>query len=360
MKTLDGHILTPTGFVKGQMKFDARVIEITPREIVSPRYILPGFVDLHVHGGSGHDMMTGQAAIEGSAVFHAMHGTTSMLATSVTAPVVEIEAFLDAVQRIIDAPRGAQARILGAHLEGPFINPQKLGAQPDFAIDASFALARDWLARAPVKVMTLAPEMDADGEVLSFLQAEGVKVQIGHSLCCYAHAVAVLQNGGGMTHLFNAMSRLSHRDNGIVGAAFLYGDYVEIIPDLVHVEPSAILAAKKSIPHLYGVTDATAGAGMPDGKFMLGANEVIKTGEEIRLLSGSLAGSVLTMDVALRNLVGIGFSLEDAAQRLSTFPADWIGMKEIGRLEAGAFADFNLFDEDLHLTSTYIGGKALA
>lgn len=356
---LTGSILTPAGWIRGTVHFDdaIRHVEGEATEHPTAPYILPGFVDLHVHGGGGADMMEGGISIRQAAALHLRHGTTSMLATSVTAPIDQIERFLDAVNSLSADEPYRHARILGAHLEGPFLNPEKLGAQPPFAIPADAALLAAWADRAPIKVVTFAPERDPDGTLLDLMLARGIKAQIGHSLCDHAMAAACIQRGAGLTHLFNAMSPMSHRGNGAAGAALSHADFAEIIPDLLHVEEGAILAARRAIPNLYGVTDSTAGAGMPDGTYRLGSYEAIKTGNAIRLPSGELAGSVLTMDVALHNLCKIGLPLAEAAERLSTLPANWIGASEIGRIADGCHADLTVFDSQLSLTSVWLAGR---
>jgi N-acetylglucosamine-6-phosphate deacetylase len=360
-RTVKGCILTPDGWVTGQMAHDAGVTAISGDPTDSPHapYILPGFVDLHVHGGGGADMMAGTDSIRTAARLHARHGTTSLLATSVTAPARDISTFLDAVATVCNALQADEARVLGAHLEGPFINPDKLGAQPPHAQPADAAQLRDWAARAPVRVMTYAPEMDDNGDLLAALRDLGIRAQLGHSLCDYATAKAAIACGCGITHLFNAMSPLGHRDNGLGGAALAHATFAEIIPDLIHVEPGAILAARRAIPKLYGVTDATAGAGMPDGEYRLGALTAHKRDGSMRLPDGTLAGSALTMDQALRNLVAVGVPLDEAASRLSTIPADWLGQTDIGRLAVGSHADFTIFDADLILTEVRVAGLSV-
>lgn len=360
-KILTGNILTPHGWIDGSIKFDEHIISIEGVKTFSPTapYVIPGFVDLHVHGGQGFDMMSGSEAILGASKFHRKHGTTSMLATSVTAPKDETEIFLRAVQTSIDTHAQNGARILGAHLEGPFLNPEKLGAQPPFTQEPSNSLVDKWCTIAPVIVTTIAPEMDSGHEVIKYFQKKGVKVQIGHSLCDYCEARKTIEAGCGVTHLFNAMSGFSHRGNGIVGAAIAHSEYAEIIPDLIHVEEGAILAAIRAIPNLYGVTDSTAGAGMPDGEFVLGQHKVYKNGNVMTLKDGTLAGSVLTMDQALRNLVNIGINLREAVERLSTIPANWIERDDIGRLSHGAFSDILVLDKNLNIEETIVGGDRI-
>ncbi|WP_305971215.1 MULTISPECIES: N-acetylglucosamine-6-phosphate deacetylase [unclassified Mameliella] len=361
MATLQGSILTESGWIAGELGYAHRVdrIDGQPTEAPEPPFVLPGFVDLHVHGGGGADMMAGVEAIRTAARLHARHGTTAMLATSVTAPFAEIEGFLGAVDAAMTARWPDAARVLGAHLEGPFLNPDKLGAQPAFAVTADEDALHRWLTLAPVHVMTLAPEMDPGDRVIAAAQAAGVKVQLGHSLCDYARAAACLQTGCGVTHLFNAMSPAAHRGNGLAGAALAHADFAEIIPDLLHVEPGAILAARRAIPGLFGVTDATAGAGMADGMFRLGAQHVHKAEGAMRLADGTLAGSSLTMDQALRNLVSLGLPLAEASARLSTLPADWIGRTDIGRIRVDAAADLVVLDGALDLEGVHIGGQPL-
>jgi N-acetylglucosamine-6-phosphate deacetylase len=355
---IDGTILTPRGWVVGSVRFGAEIGEVTGRPTArpSPPFILPGFVDLHLHGGGGADVMAGADAIRTAARTHARHGTTAFCPTSVTAPDAEIEAFLDAIAKVVAEPSADGAHPLGAHLEGPFLNPGKLGAHPPFARPPDLERLRDWAARAPIRAMTFAPEMDEEGTLRESLAALGIRAQIGHSLCDYATARAAVAAGCGVTHLYNAMGPLSHRGNGLAGAALAHADWAEIIPDLLHVEPGAILAARRAIPKLYGVTDATAGAGAPDGLYRLGRQEVAKAGGAMRLADGTLAGSTLTMDRALRNLVAIGLPLGEAAPRLSTLPADWLGEERRGRIAPRAHADLVAFDADLELAGVWIGG----
>ncbi|WP_375263112.1 N-acetylglucosamine-6-phosphate deacetylase [Palleronia sp.] len=358
----DGSILTPDGWVMGRITHGTRInaVEGDPTRAPRPPYILPGFVDCHVHGGGGADMMEGAEAIRTAARLHARHGTTAFCPTSVTAPTEDLDSFLDAVAAVMADPPQDGARVLGAHLEGPFINPDKLGAQPPFARHADVTQLKAWAERAPIRIMTLAPEEEDGGALLDALAAAGIRAQLGHSLCDYAQARAALERGAGVTHLFNAMSTLAHRGNGLCGAAFAHADYAEIIPDLVHVEAGAILAARRAIPNLYGVTDATGGAGMPDGSYRLGSLDVEKANGAMRLPDGTLAGSALTMDAALRNLVDIGLPLDEAARRLSTIPADWLGLTDIGRLAPGTRADIVVLDETLTLTRVIAGGHDIS
>lgn len=367
---LQGRILTPAGFVDGTITFDAdgriEAIVGTPvaleaaRETSSP-LILPGFIDLHVHGGGGHDVMEGGDAAQHIAALHVRHGTTAMLATTMTAPMSDLETAFAALTPLFAAAgrRSAKsARILGVHLEGPYINPGKLGAQPDYARPLNSDEIRRLQAMAPIKLITIAPEVDGNIDVIESLVAAGYRVQVGHSLASYEEVVSALERGaGGFTHLYNAMSALHHREPGVVGAALAHATYSEIIPDLLHVHAGAIKVALRAIPCLYCVTDSTAAAGMPDGEYKLGRHTVTKCLGGVRLPDGTLAGSTLTMDQALRNLVDrIGLDLADASRRVSTFAADHIGLPDRGRLQRGAWADLVVLDRDLQITDVYVEG----
>lgn len=358
-ESLEGRILTSAGFLRGRIVFAERILEVKPDPTAADEpIILPGFIDLHVHGGGGAEVMQGEHGIRQMAAFHLRHGTTALLATTVTAPAPDLLQTAEAVAAVATRPGQDEARVLGLHLEGPFISPQALGAQPPFAIAPDLALLEAILATGVLRVVTLAPEIDPDLRLIRRLVTAGVRAQIGHTRCTWAEAVAALSAGAtGFTHLFNAMSGLAHRAPGAAAAAFALGQWAEIIPDLQHVAAGAILAARRAIPGLYGVTDAVAAAGMPDGSYRLGAQTVHKRGERVELEDGTLAGSVLTMDAALRNLVTIGLPLEEAARRLSTLPADYLGCREIGRLAPGAWADFLLYDSGLHLLAVYRAGR---
>ncbi|MEZ5666849.1 MAG: amidohydrolase family protein [Alphaproteobacteria bacterium] len=359
--TRSGSILTPDGWVAGRIAFAERVtaVEGTRTERPTPPYLVPGFIDLHVHGGGGADMMDGEDAIRRAARLHARHGTTALLVTTITAPLDETVAATRAAAAVMDAPMPGEARVLGLHLEGPFINPGRLGAQPPFALPADAAVFARLAAAAPVRVVTVAPECDPDGRLAEAVRAAGARLQIGHSLCDYACARARLQDGWGFTHLYNATGAFSHRGCGPVGAALAHADYAEIIPDLIHVDEGAILAARRAIPNLYGVTDSTAGAGMADGEYRLGRHTVIKKNGAMRLADGTLAGSTLTMDRALANLVAIGLPLAEAAARLAAIPAAWLGEPDRGRLAPGTHADIVALDAALEVTEVIVAGKAI-
>lgn len=361
---LKGCILVPEGWRRGTLRFSQRIKAVLGAPVAAPAAdelrILPGFVDLHVHGGGGSDVMDGNGAVEVMARQHATHGTTSLLATTMTATRADLEHALRDVGRVMRARPAGTARVLGVHLEGPFISPGRLGAQPPETRPGTLEEIQALNALAAIRVLTLAPELAGHLDLIRDVRALGIVPQIGHSSGTYEEGLAALDAGaGGFTHLFNAMSEFHHRKPGMVGAALAAAEYAEIIPDLLHVHPGAIQAARRAIPRLYCVTDSTAGAGMPDGSYHLGSQQVTKCLGGVRLADGTLAGSVLTMDQALRNLVQIGVPLDEAARRAATYPADYLGETRRGRLQVGSWADVVVLEPDLRLQAVYVEGEAV-
>ncbi len=370
MSPIFGNILTPNGFVSGSMAFtpEGRIERIQGKAISEDAarasgqpLVLPGYIDLHVHGAGGRDIMEGGDAAARVSEVHAQHGTTSMLATTMTAPMEDLVSAMQALTGICQKRRPGGARVLGVHLEGPYINDGKLGAQPAFARPVAVDELSQLNQLAPIRLITMAPEVPGNMDLIESLCDAGYRVQIGHTMGTYDDGVQAMAKGArGFTHLFNAMTGLHHRDPGMVGAALAHAQYAEIIPDLIHVHPGAIRVAMRSIPCLYCVTDSTAATGMPDGEYRLGSHQVFKCLGGVRLADGTLAGSTLTLDQALRNLVNdLGLSLLDASKRVSTHAADYLGVVDRGRLAMGAWADVVVLDRDLTLQSVYIEGNSI-
>jgi N-acetylglucosamine-6-phosphate deacetylase len=368
---VQGHVLTPAGFVRGRLRIDGQhiaAVEGSPVDEAAVRadealpIVLPGFIDLHVHGGGGADTMDAGDAVATLARAHARHGTTALLATTMTAPLAEIETALRSLAPQCRVRSPGAARVLGVHLEGPYINAGRLGAQPDFARLPALAEILALHAIAPIRVLTLAPEVDGALAMIAPLIGAGVRVQVGHSKATYEQACEALRCGAtGFTHLFNAMSGLHHRAPGAAGAALAHAQHVELIPDLLHVHPGAMRAALRAVPQLYCVTDATSATGMPDGDYRLGRQTVTKCLDAVRLPDGTLAGSTLTMDVALRNLVlALGMPLAEASARLSTHAARYLGEAGRGIIETGAYADLVLLDAaTLEIQRVFVEGEPL-
>ncbi len=367
MKTFDGFIVTPQGLLHGRVVIDgSRIAAVEGAQAPDDAWrdgsapiLLPGFIDLHVHGGGGADTMQAGNAIETIARTHAQHGTTSLLATTMTAPRADIEAALCALAPVLRTRTDGGARVLGVHLEGPYISPDKLGAQPSFAAAPNIDDILVLHAIVPIRVLTLAPELPGALDIIPALVSAGIRVQIGHSAATYEDACAALDHGAaGFTHLFNAMSALHHRAPGVAGAALAHAQHAEVIPDLLHVHPGAIHAALRAIPGLYCVTDSTSATAMPDGDYTLGRHRVTKCLGGVRLADGTLAGSTLTMDQALRNLVGpLGLSLVEAAQRVSTHAARYLGLQDRGAIAPGAYADLVQCDAQLAVQGVMVEGE---
>ncbi len=366
-EAIEGSILTPSGWVAGTVETSGRDIArvrgepILSGEAPSAPLILPGFVDLHVHGGGGFDWRGGEEAVRGMARFHAARGTVAMAPTTSTAPVPVIEAALASIDAVRAAPQSGEAIVLGAHLEGPFINPGKLGAQEPFTLAGDSALAKGWAERWAIRIATVAPEIPGGLDLVRALAGCGTRVQIGHSLAGADEAALAFGCGcAGYTHLFNAMSGMDHRAPGVAAHALAHGIHAEVICDLLHVDPTLVHAAVRAIPEVYAVSDATM-AGMPDGVNVRGDHRVLKRGLQVTLEDGrTLAGSAITLLDAFRNLVAIGLTIELASQITSTRPARYLGLTSLGAIEPGRRACFLALDEDLGLIETWIDGRAIA
>jgi N-acetylglucosamine-6-phosphate deacetylase len=366
-EAISGSILTPSGWIAGTVEtlgWDiARVTgePIPCSEVPRAPLILPGFIDLHVHGGGGFDWRGGEEAIRGMARFHAARGTVAMAPTTSTAPIPAIEAALASIDAVRAAPRSGEAIVLGAHLEGPFISPGKLGAQEPFTLAGDSALAKGWAERWAMRIATVAPEIPGGLELVRALAGCGTRVQIGHSLAS-AHEAGLAFGCGcaGYTHLFNAMSGMDHRSPGVAAHALAHGTHAEVICDLLHVDRTMLHAAVRAVPQLYAISDATM-AGMPDGMHVRGDHRVLKRGLQVTLEDGrTLAGSAITLLDAFRNLVAIGLTLDQASRMTSMHPARYLGLTSLGAIEPGRRATLVVLDRELELAETWIDGRAIA
>lgn len=361
-KKLHGNILINDAFVEAEIEFNEKIQSIKKLGAANPELpnIIPGFIDLHVHGGGGADIMEGGDAAQTIARTHAKFGTTSFLATTMTAPFGDLEKSFLGIKNSFLKREKNDARILGVHLEGPFISSQRLGAQPDFAREATLKEIEKLHRIIPIKTLTIAPEVFNHLDIIRELVAMNIIVQIGHTNGTYDDGVNALKLGAkSFTHLFNAMTGFHHREPGMAGAALAHAHHAELIPDLLHVHPGAIKAALRAIPNLYFVTDATSATGMPDGDYKLGSHIVHKCLGGVRLTDGTLAGSALTMDQALRNLVSMGLSIPEASKRLSEIPAKLIGAHDRGVILEQNYSDLLVLNTDLTLKEIYIEGELI-
>jgi N-acetylglucosamine-6-phosphate deacetylase len=368
LASLEGSILTPAGWVTGRVDISGRAISAVTGDPLArggaPKgpYVLPGFIDLHVHGGGGADWQDGEEGIRTFVRYHTSYGTTVTAPTTAAGSVPVIEKSLAAITSIAAARQKGEAVVLGAHLEGPFVNPRKPGAMNvSLMLDGDPVLAKNWAERFKIVIATVAPEIPGGHDVIRVLTEKGCRVQIGHSIATPAMVEEAVQCGCvGFTHLFNAMSQMEHRNPGVAAYALAKGRYAEIISDLVHVDGTVLLAAYRAIPRLYAITDASA-AGTPDGTFEWGGRRVIKKGQRITLENGTtLAGSAITMLDAFRNLVSLGLSLEQASDMTSARAAEYLGSREFGRIEPGARACLVKLDEDLQLQGVWVDGESIA
>lgn len=326
--------------------------------------LLPGFIDLHVHGAVGHEVM--DASLDGlaaMAAFYASHGVTGFLPTTWTAAPEELRRVLAVVGQAMRSSLPGAA-VLGAHMEGPFLNPARCGAQDTrFIRAATPEEALPYLETGVVRLITLAPEMEGSRWLIEACRQRGVTVSAGHTSAGY-ELLAELSGRGvrQVTHCFNAMDGLNHRAPGTVGAALsLDALSCELIADNVHVHPAVqkILVAAKTPARVILVTDALRGAGLPEGAYDIGGRVVTFGGGAARLPDGTLAGSILTMDRALKNLVAnTGRPLEELWPASSLNAARAIGLAaRKGSLETGKDADLALLDRDLTVRLTVVGGE---
>lgn len=370
---LPGRVLTPgTVVLEGD-----RIAEVSSGlrpggEDLPGHVIVPGFVDVHVHGLHGVDAMDGPDAIETMASLLPRFGVTAFCPTSIACPPRALESMLSAVRRARErAPRGS--RVLPAHLESNFINPDYKGAQPASCLRGPRQVARDGdfgareildviaASRADVGILTIAPELDGAIDLIVDLVRHGHRVSLGHSGASFEEALAGMEAGATQaTHLFNRMTPVGHRAPGLAGAVLAQEAVAaELICDGVHVHPAMVrmaLAAKRP-ERVMAITDGTAGAGLPRGARAFIGGRPITVGDAACLEDGTLAGSVLTMDRAFALLVEtIGLSLPDAAVVCCTTPARELGLHGFGVLAPGGIADLVVLDRALRVVRTYIGG----
>jgi N-acetylglucosamine-6-phosphate deacetylase len=335
--------------------------------------VVPGFVDVHIHGAGGHDVMEGTPeALEIIAATVAAHGTTSLVATTVTASemetcrsVADIAKFI--LREGLSPARELSAEFVGIHFEGPFISHARRGVHPAEWIAApSPPLLMRFLAeaRGTGQILTLAPELPGALELIAVAREAGLVVSLGHTDANLEQAQAAIAAGAShAAHVFNAMRPFSHRETGVLGAVFTSPNVsAELIADGVHVDSTAIrmLLGLKSPSRIILVSDGTSATGMPDGKYQLGSFEVRVSGGVCRNAEGKLAGSTLTLDRALRNMIALGVPLASALQMMTANPARQIGLgARKGVLAPGADADLVFLDANLEISGVMTRGAGL-
>ena len=353
-----------------------RIVEVGPSAKIKPPtdtlvidaaglQLAPGFIDLQCNGAFGHDFTTNPATIWPVAAELPRYGVTAFLPTIITAP---LETTTQARQILRQGPpAGWQGALpLGLHVEGPFLNEAKKGAHnPLHLRPPTLEAVADWSPEQGVSLVTLAPELPGALEVIEALAGRNVVVSAGHSLGTYAEAQAGFAAGIRYgTHLFNAMPSLGHREPGLAGALLTAPDVtVGLIPDGIHVHPAVIelIWRTKGASSLTLVTDAMAALGMLPGQYQIGDQAVIVTAHDCRLADGTLAGSILSLDAALRNLIDFtGCSLEEGLATITTTPATLLDQADRhGRVAPGALANLVLLTPGLTVVKTIVAGQVV-
>lgn len=327
--------------------------------------VVPGFIDTHVHGGLEHDVMDGTVeALRAISKHLAAHGVTAWVPTTVACSPQQLKQCLEAIAEVRREGSGGAA-VLGAHLESNFLSPKYKGAQPAEHLRAiGDAELSNLLLRhaSAIRVITLAPELEGAADFIRDLVALGIIVSVGHSDATYDQVLTAVGAGcTRVTHLCNAQRGFHHREPGVLGAGLACDRlYTEIIADLEHVHPAGIKIAHrcKGSDHLLLVTDALRGAGMEPGEYELGGQKTRLDGRVARLQDGTIAGSIITMDTAIRNLVeSVSLSKSEAFEMASRTPAASLKLQGKGQLLPGMDADIALLDSEYRVVTTLVGGR---
>ncbi|MBO4572732.1 MAG: N-acetylglucosamine-6-phosphate deacetylase [Clostridia bacterium] len=364
---VEGH-----GVVKTDMAFDEKITALggglCGEEISLPEnaVVVPGFIDEHIHGAMGSDGMDGTIKdISTISETLVKEGTVAFLVTTMTQSVDNISKALNAVNEYIGGRLSGGAEVLGVHLEGPFISVKHVGAQPIEYVQSPSKKAFDVYNEASggnVKIVTLAPEVEGADELIPYLKKKGIVASIGHTDATFEQVEKAKELGAtNITHTFNAQTPLHHRKAGVVGAAMLDDDLVcEVICDTIHVSVPAMKLLVKSKPSdkVVLITDSMRAKRLPDGISELGGQTVIVKNGEARLENGALAGSVLKMNDAVKNMVEkVGVDFCTAVDFASANPAKSLGLyAERGSIAIGKRADFTVLDDKFNVIATYVGG----
>ncbi|MGW0213786.1 N-acetylglucosamine-6-phosphate deacetylase [Micromonospora chokoriensis] len=362
---VNGRVVTPTGVIRqGCVEWDGdRITAVAEYPTVRDgHWILPGFVDMHTHGGGGHTFTTGDAEeARAAADFHLAHGTTSLLASLVSAPFELMRSATEAFTPLVE-----EGVLAGVHFEGPYLSATRCGAQnPEYLRDPSTDELTELikLGRGAVRMVTLAPERDGALEAIRLLASQRVVAAVGHTDATYEQTQAAVAAGASVgTHLFNGMRQVHHREPGPVVALLDAPTVIcELVADGVHLHDGMLtyVAATAGPDRAALITDAMAAAGMADGEYELGGQAVTVTDGVARLArDGAIAGSTLTMDAALRHAVNAGIPIADAARMVATTPARAIGLGDrVGALQVGLRADLVVLDDDLNVVRVLRGGS---
>jgi len=376
-----GKVITPFKTIeKGVVVFEGKKIIAVGRENevktpkrakiidASDRIVAPGFIDIHVHGGKGKDVMDASyEAINELSKFFATHGTTAFVATTISASHDELLNVARAVRLAMEKGTDG-AEVLGIHMEGPYMSPDERGAHAADQVRAPSLeeFKEIWEAsNGAVRMVTLAPEWAESEKFIENLRSLGVVASVGHSNATYSQVVDAIQHGlKHATHTFHRMKVFHHREPGVVGAVLVHDELTaELICDNVHVHPTAmkLLIKAKGANKVALITDAIRAAGMLNGEYKVGKATVIVKNGISRSEAGELAGSTLTMDRAVGNMVkSVGLSLQTAIRMATTNPATTIGIDKMkGSLKTGKDADIVIIDEEVNVYMTIVKGRVV-
>lgn len=321
-------------------------------------YLSAGLIDQHIHGYMGEDTMTHSP--QKAAAELVKNGVTAFLPTTMTMDKETISVAMERIRTAMKEPKGA--RVLGCHMEGPFIHPDKKGAQ-----NGDYIVAPDMEMVEPfedvIKIVSYAPERDAGHAFAKGLRTKGIVPSVGHTTATYEEAKGAYDAGAmSTTHFFNAMPSLHHRDPGVIGAALEGDAYIELIADTIHVNPHLFpILARLKKERLCLITDCMEAGGLPEGRYALGGQPVEVKDRQARLLDGTLAGSVLKLNEGVRNMAAYGeVSLAEALMMATENPARLLGIgDQMGTLLPGTLADFILLDESCRIRATFVGGECV-
>lgn len=367
-------IVTEKGLEKTSLTYDEKFVTIGKneeglQELPEEYVVVPGFIDEHVHGAAGSDAMDGTMEDLGKiANALASEGTTAFLATTMTQSPENITKALKAVKAYRELSPESGAEILGVHLEGPFISKDFVGAQPiEYLAKPSVEVFKKYQVASGdcVRIVTLAPEVEGSTELIKYLVSQNIVASIGHTNATYVDVKKAVEVGAtNLTHTYNAMKPLHHREVGTVGSGFLFDELnCECICDGIHVSGPAIQLLHKNKPadKMTLITDAMRAKHMPDGVSELGGQVVIVKNGEARLENGTLAGSVLKMNNAVKNVMKfLNLPLEEVVKLASQNPAKNLGVfDQMGSIKEGKRADFVILDKDLNVVQTVRNGKVI-
>lgn len=373
---LSGRIITPDGIINGSVCFENGVItEINSGNAESDLYIAPGFIDIHIHGGGGHDFMDGtEEAFLGAARLHASHGTATLLPTTLTCPDDELFHSFD-IFRKAQKDETYGGMFYGMHLEGPYFSIKQAGAQdPKYLKNPSKEHYEEILKKGEgiIARWSVAPELEGALELGDRLNELGICASMGHSDALYEEVLEAVKHGyTHLTHFYSGMSALTrkrgYRYPGMVESGYMIDELlVEVICDGKHLPHSMLkyVFTAKGVEKCALVTDAMRGAGMTEGKTILGS---LENGQECYIEDGvakmpggeAFAGSIATTDRLVRNAIQAGASLTDAVKMMTSTPASIIGIKDRGEISIGKRADFTIFDDEINIAAVISGGKTI-